>query len=103
VGVRALPTELRWKTSLATSAMAAVASAATRGPGAKVGRRTGDLAGGGPKAVSASKERARMPWLEGWAGRDPAAGAPASGERWSRDASDSGALAGAAASTGNAG
>ena len=92
--MRAVPTELRWKTLLVSPPSAVVVCIASTGWSA-VGRSSGGLTGGSPKVVSSSARRDNMPGVNGWAGRSPAAGCLP----WasSRGTSASGAAAGTAA------
>jgi hypothetical protein len=73
VGVRAVPTELRWRTRLRSVPSAVVVCNPGAGRSA-AGRSSGGLTGGRPSVVSSSDRRESMPSVDAWAGRSPVAG-----------------------------
>ena len=73
VGVRAVPTALRWKIARGSPPSTIAPPCASRGWWV-AGRRTGALTGGSPSVVSTSDGRDRIPSVTGSAEISPAAG-----------------------------
>jgi hypothetical protein len=104
VGVRAVPTELRWKASLISPPYAAMVFGATSDASARPNQASGGLRGGNPNVVSTRDGRDKTPGAEGWTGRRPDPGSSALAVAWSRRSNDcTEAARGAADSTGNDG
>jgi hypothetical protein len=73
VGERAVPTELRWKTTRSSPPSAVVTCRARAGWSAAIHSR-GGLTRGNPSVVSSNDKRDNMPSVSGWSGRSPVAG-----------------------------